>query len=73
MKRVLGPPPEPSIEKTSKFELKKLPSHLRFAFLGEYKTLPVILFATLYESQVEATLSILKKRKAVVGWKIFNI
>lgn len=42
--RVLGPPPNPSIEEDpNKLKLKPLPSHLRHVFLGINKTLPVIL------------------------------
>ena len=36
-------PTPPSIEKTPKLELKPLPNHLRYAFLGENNTLPIII------------------------------
>ncbi|KAK4716104.1 hypothetical protein R3W88_014442 [Solanum pinnatisectum] len=49
LNRVLGPPPKPSIEETPKLELKALPSHLRYAFLGANESLPVILFSALFE------------------------
>ncbi|XP_015159540.1 uncharacterized protein [Solanum tuberosum] len=54
LNRVLGPPPKPSIEETPKLELKALPAHLRYTFLGEDKTLPVILSAALSDEQMEA-------------------
>jgi len=38
-------PAKPSIEEPHVLELKQLPSHLRYAFLGANDTLPVILVA----------------------------
>ncbi|XP_015162851.1 uncharacterized protein [Solanum tuberosum] len=73
LNRVLGPPPKPFIQVASQLELKALPAHLMYAFLGENKTLLVILFATLSDAQVEATLIILKKRKIALGWKMSDI
>lgn len=49
------------------------PFQLKNAFLGEYKSLPDILSTTLSKEFVEATLLILKKRIAVLGWQISNI
>ena len=37
----------PSIEKPPKLELKQLPSHLKYSYLGDQKTLPVIILAQL--------------------------
>ena len=54
-------------------ELKELLAHLRYAFLGNDKTLLVILSATLSDEQVEATLLILKKRKAALCWQMSYI
>ncbi|XP_049342914.1 uncharacterized protein LOC125807238 [Solanum verrucosum] len=73
LNRVLGPPPKPSIEEAPKMELKALPAHLRYSFLGEDKTLPIILSATLSDAQVEATLIIMKKRKIALGWQMSDI
>ncbi|XP_015167743.1 uncharacterized protein [Solanum tuberosum] len=65
--RELGPPPKPSIEETPKLELKTLPAHLSYAFLGANETLQVILSAELSEKQVDAALRILKQRKKTIG------
>ncbi|XP_069143507.1 uncharacterized protein [Solanum lycopersicum] len=73
LNRVLRPPPKPSVEEAPKLELKELPAHLRYAFLGVNDTLPVILSATLSDEQVEAALLILKKRKAAIGWQMSDI
>lgn len=39
LNRVLDPPTNPFIEESPKLELKKLPAHLRYIFLGKDKTL----------------------------------
>ncbi|XP_049372496.1 uncharacterized protein LOC125837407 [Solanum verrucosum] len=71
--RELGPPPKPSIEEAPNLELKTLPTHLRYAFLGTNETLPVILFAELSKIQVDAALRILKRRKKAIGWQMADI
>ena len=43
MKNLESPPAKPSIEKAPKLELKALPPHLRYVFLGKGDTLPVII------------------------------
>ncbi|XP_019242350.1 PREDICTED: uncharacterized protein LOC109222444, partial [Nicotiana attenuata] len=42
-----GPPPKPSIEEAPKLELKPLPPHLQYAYLGDSDTLPVIVYSEL--------------------------
>ncbi|XP_070022297.1 uncharacterized protein [Nicotiana sylvestris] len=42
-----GPPPNPSIEEAPKLELKPLPPHLQYAYLGDSDTLPVIVSSDL--------------------------
>ncbi|XP_049390990.1 uncharacterized protein LOC125855316 [Solanum stenotomum] len=64
--RVLGPPPKPSIEEAPELELKALPSHLRYAFLGANESLHVIFSSALSELQIEASLKILRKRKRAI-------
>ncbi|XP_059302297.1 uncharacterized protein LOC132054274 [Lycium ferocissimum] len=44
---------KPSIIEPPKLELKQLPAHLRYEFLGPNKTLPVIISALLTEEQIE--------------------
>lgn len=69
----LGPPPKPSIQDAPKLELKTLPSHLRYTFLGTNDTLPIILSVELSDIHVDATLRILTKRKMAIGWKMDDI
>ncbi|XP_059310955.1 uncharacterized protein LOC132062392 [Lycium ferocissimum] len=52
-------PVKPFIFEPPKLELKQLPSHLRYEFLGPNKTLPVIVLALLTEEQIERLVKIL--------------
>ena len=49
MKNRESPPAKPSIEEDPKLELKALPPHLRYEFLGNGGTLPVIIVSYLNE------------------------
>ena len=53
----------PSIQKPPVLELKQLPSHLRYAFLGESSTLPVIISSELSLENEEKLLRVLRKYK----------
>ncbi|XP_070008018.1 uncharacterized protein [Nicotiana sylvestris] len=50
------PPAKPSIEEPPKLELKPLPSHLRYVFLGPNSTLLVIISSSLLDVQAEQLL-----------------
>ncbi|XP_012448841.1 uncharacterized protein LOC105772039 [Gossypium raimondii] len=54
---------KPSIEKTPTLELKPLPPHLKYIFLGNHNTLPVIISATLDETQEKKLTHIIKQHK----------
>ncbi|XP_062086957.1 uncharacterized protein LOC133793673 [Humulus lupulus] len=72
----LGAVPErslPSVEKPSELELKVLPDHLRYEFLGENKTLPVIVSASLYDVETEIFLRILRVHMKAIGWTLADI
>jgi len=49
LKNMPSPPVKPSIEEPPVLELKQLPNHLRYVFLGTNNTLPMILAANLNE------------------------
>ncbi|XP_070054389.1 uncharacterized protein [Nicotiana tomentosiformis] len=51
LNRPSGPPPKPSIEEAPKLELKPLPPHLQYAYLGSSDTLPVIVSSHLLAGQ----------------------
>ncbi|XP_060969103.1 uncharacterized protein LOC133036595 [Cannabis sativa] len=44
-------PPKPSVQEPPKVELKPLPSHLKYAYLGENETLPIIISACLEKAR----------------------
>ncbi|XP_071739521.1 uncharacterized protein [Rutidosis leptorrhynchoides] len=63
----------PSLESPPTLELKPLPSHLKYAFLGTDGTLPVIIASDLTGVQEKALMEVLHKYKAVVGWMIADL
>ncbi|XP_070022719.1 uncharacterized protein [Nicotiana sylvestris] len=65
--------PRPSIEEAPKLELKQLPAHLRYAYLGNSKTLPVIISSSLTSTQEEKLLRVLCEHKKAIGWTIADI
>ena len=48
-------------------ELKPLPSNLKYAYLDDGKSFPVIISASLVDEQDEKLLSVLKKHKKAIG------
>ncbi|KAJ4720983.1 DNA-directed DNA polymerase [Melia azedarach] len=61
------------LSSTPNLELKPLPSHLRYAYLGENSTFPVIISASLSELEEEKLLRVLRDHKAALGWSISDI
>ena len=53
----------PSLEQQPKIEQKPLPSHLRYAYLGNASTLPVIISAFLTASEEHKLLRVLRDHK----------
>ncbi|XP_027157543.1 uncharacterized protein LOC113759177 [Coffea eugenioides] len=54
-------------------EFKPLPKHLKYVFLGDRETLPVIISAHLSPSQEERLVRLLKDHKEAIGWSIADI
>ncbi|XP_070036702.1 uncharacterized protein [Nicotiana tomentosiformis] len=73
LNRTSGPPPKPSIEKAPKLELKPLPPHLQYAYLGGSDTLPVIFSSDLSKLQEEKLLRVLREHKRAIGWTMSDI
>ena len=72
----LGPAPtksQPIIIAAPTLNLKRLPSHLRYVFLGVSKTLPVIISANLSEVEEEKLLRVLRRHRMEIGWSIADI
>ena len=57
----------PSEEKPPKLELKPLPSHLKYSFLGAEETFPVIISSSLESNQENKLLEILRTHKTAIG------
>ncbi|KAA0059789.1 uncharacterized protein E5676_scaffold896G00490 [Cucumis melo var. makuwa] len=64
---------KPSIEEPPELELKPLPNHLKYAYLGENDTLPVTIFANLDATDEKALLIILKRQKKETRWTLTDI
>ena len=53
--------------------LKELPSHLKYEFLEPEKRKPVIISATLTESEEKKLLEILRKYKEAIAWSVEDL
>ena len=73
LKNRASPPAKPSIEVPPILELKALPPHLKYVFLGANNTLHVIIAADLNDSQVDALVEVLKKYIKSIRWNIADI
>ncbi|KAH9722903.1 hypothetical protein KPL70_006892 [Citrus sinensis] len=63
----------PSIESPPSFELKLLPSHLKYAYLGQNNTLLVIISSTLDGGQEQSLVDLLGKYRRAIGWTMADI
>nr|GEW75287.1 reverse transcriptase domain-containing protein [Tanacetum cinerariifolium] len=69
---------EPKNDKSSddeppEVELKELPPHLEYAFMGENNKWPVIISKDLSVNEKYALIKVLKSRKKAIAWKLTNI
>jgi hypothetical protein len=56
-----------------KLELKPLPVELKYAFLGQEETFPVVISSKLNDEQESKLLKILRMHKGAIGWTIAEI
>ncbi|KAK9180015.1 hypothetical protein WN943_029222 [Citrus x changshan-huyou] len=56
----------PSIESSSSLELKLLPSHLKYVYLGQNNTLPVITSSTLNAGQEQSLVDLLRRYRRAI-------
>ena len=54
-------------------ELKTLPSNLKYVFLGEEETFPVVISSSLKSNQKAELVAILKTHRDVIGWNVEDI
>ena len=65
--------PVPSVEQPPKMEQKPLPSHLKYAYLGNASTLPVIISASLTTIEEDKLLRVLIDHKNALGWSLADL
>ena len=63
----------PSILQAPELELKPLPDNLKYVFIGDNNTLPVITTKGLTSAQEEKLLKLLCDHKTTIGWTLPNI
>ena len=59
--------------KKKKVELKILPNHLKYVFLEEDETKPVVISNALTSEEENRLVEILKKHKEAIGWHISDL
>ncbi|CAN6712238.1 unnamed protein product [Malus baccata var. baccata] len=64
---------QPSKVHPPKLELKELPEHLKYAYLGADSSLPVIIAADLSSTEEDKLLDILRSYQDAIGWTIADI
>ncbi|CAN6567572.1 unnamed protein product [Malus baccata var. baccata] len=62
----------PSVIQAPVLELKPLPDHLKYVFLGDNETLPVIVSSSLTTIE-EKLIRVLKDHKTAIGWTLADI
>ncbi|CAM8940836.1 unnamed protein product [Rhodiola kirilowii] len=63
----------PSVMQAPEIELKPLPGHLKYAFLGENNTLPVIIKSGLEAEQECRLVKVLRHHKLAIGWTLADL
>ncbi|CAN6580929.1 unnamed protein product [Malus baccata var. baccata] len=63
----------PSIVQPPTLEFKPLPSHLKYVFLGEDQTLPVIISSSLTAQEEDKLIRVLKEHNFAIGWTLVDI
>ncbi|KAM2097168.1 hypothetical protein COP2_019814 [Malus domestica] len=63
----------PSIVQAPILDLKPLPNHLKYIFLGENETLPAIISSSLTAQEEEKLVRVLKEFKFALGWTLADI
>ncbi|CAM8978340.1 unnamed protein product [Rhodiola kirilowii] len=63
----------PSVVQAPTVELKPLPSHLKYAFLGANSTLQVIIKSGLEADQEHRLIGVLTEHKLAIGWTVADI
>ncbi|CAN6552365.1 unnamed protein product [Malus baccata var. baccata] len=54
-------------------EIKPLPDHLKYVFLGDDETLPIIVSSSLTTHEEEKLVRVLREHKTAIGWTLADI
>ncbi|CAM8890380.1 unnamed protein product [Rhodiola kirilowii] len=63
----------PTVIQAPKIELKPLPGHLKYTFLGDNNTLPVIIKSGLEAGQERSLIKVLRHHKLAIGWTLADL
>ncbi|CAN6679432.1 unnamed protein product [Malus baccata var. baccata] len=63
----------PLVVQPPTLELKPLPSHLKYVFLGDDETLPVIISNTFTAQEEDKLVRVLREYKTAIGWTLADI
>ena len=63
----------PSLQQDPTVELKPLPDHLKYVFLGDNNTLPMIIAMCLEPQHETQLIKVLQEYKTTIGWTIVDI
>jgi hypothetical protein len=64
---------ETVVPKSPKKKLKPLPDSLKYKFLGQAESLPVIIASDLIDAQEEELLRVLREYREAIGWTIEDV
>ncbi|CAN6711738.1 unnamed protein product [Malus baccata var. baccata] len=62
-----------SVIQPPSLELKPLPSHLKYVFLGEQEMLPVIISSSLTAQEEDKLVRVLREYRTAIGWTLADI
>nr|GFB04798.1 DNA-directed DNA polymerase [Tanacetum cinerariifolium] len=71
--KVVEPKNQSEEDEPPEVELKELPPHLEYAFLGDNEKWPVIIAKDLSSNEKTAIINVLKTRKKAISWKLTDI
>nr|GFC14017.1 DNA-directed DNA polymerase [Tanacetum cinerariifolium] len=71
--KVIEPKTQSEEDEPSKVELKELPPHLEYAFLGNNGEWPIIIAKDLSPKEKTNLLNVLKTQKKAIAWKLTDI
>nr|GFA96766.1 reverse transcriptase domain-containing protein [Tanacetum cinerariifolium] len=71
--KVVEPKNQSEEDEPSEVELKELPPHLEYAFLGDNRKWPVIIAKDLSSNEKTDLINVLKRRKKAIAWKLTDI